>query len=105
MVKMGFIIIKVNYPNIKEANKAISYLLRKRLISSANSFPIKSTSNWTGKIKEVNQITLLLKTRKENWTKIKTEIKKIHPYRIPGIIKFNVESNKEYEDWVNKETN
>jgi periplasmic divalent cation tolerance protein len=101
---MGFIIIKVNYPNIKEANKAIRYLLKKRLISSANSFPIKSTSNWTGKIKEVGQIVLLLKTSKDNWKRVKTEIKKIHPYKIPGIIKLDVEANKEYENWVNKET-
>ncbi len=101
---MAFIIIKVNYPNIKEANKTISHLLKKKLISSANSFPIKSTSNWTGKIKEVSQIALFLKTRKENWKKIKIEIKKTHPYKIPGIIKLDVEANEEYEDWVNKET-
>ena len=103
---MGFIIIKVNYPNIKEANKAISYLLRKRLISSANSFPIKSTSNWTGKIKEVNQITLLLKTRKENFGQVESQIKKHSGYEIPEVRAVTPSQvNKSYLDWTHSETN
>jgi periplasmic divalent cation tolerance protein len=101
---MGFIIIKVTYPNRKEADKAILHLLQKRLISSANSFPIKSTSRWTGEIKEVDEIIVFFKTRKVNWNKVKSEVKKIHSYKIPCITKFNVEANKEYENWVNKQT-
>lgn len=101
---MSFIVIQVTYSNLEEANKTIKYLLRKRLISSANSFPIKSTSSWTGKIKEVNEITVFLKTRKDNWEKVKSEVKKIHSYKIPCITKFNVEANEEYENWVKQQT-
>ena len=101
---MTFIIIQVTYPNINEANKAINYLLKKGLISSANSFPIKSTSRWPGKITEIDEISVFLKTKKENWEKVKSEVRKIHPYKIPCITKFNVEANEEYEEWVKKET-
>ena len=101
---MSFIIIQVTYPNLKETKKAIFHLLQKNLISSANYFPIKSASRWTGKIKEVGQITTFLKTRKENWEKVKSEIQKIHPYKIPYIAKFNVEASKEYENWIRKQT-
>lgn len=101
---MGFIIIKVTYPNLKEANKAISHLLKKKLISSANSIPIKSTSFWTGEITEGNELMVLLNTRKENWEKVKSEVKKIHSYKIPCIAKIDAEANEEYEDWVKKET-
>ena len=101
---MGFIIIQVTFPNIEEANKVIFHLLQKKLISSANSFPIKSTSNWTGKITEVDEIAVFLKTKKENWEKVKSEVKNIHSYKIPCITKFDVEANKEYEGWVNKQT-
>jgi periplasmic divalent cation tolerance protein len=101
---MGIIIIQVTYPNIDEANKSISTLLNKNLISSANTFPIKSTSKWTGEIKEVDEISVFLKTREENWEKVKSEVKEIHPYEIPCIIKIKAEANKAYEDWVKKQT-
>jgi len=101
---MGFILIYVTYPNIKEANKAVQHLLKKRLIACANTFPIKATSGWTGKIAECSEIISIFKTKKENWEKVKSEIKKIHPYKIPCIMKINVESNKEYADWIKSET-
>ncbi|MFH1290786.1 MAG: divalent-cation tolerance protein CutA [Nanoarchaeota archaeon] len=101
---MGFIIIKVTYPNEEEARKAIFDLLQKKLISSANFFPIKSTSRWTGEIKEVNEFIALLKTRKENWEKVKSAVKEIHSYKVPCIAKIDAEANEEYEEWVNKET-
>jgi len=89
---------------MKEANKAIRHFLQKKLISSANSFPIKSTSRWTGEINEVDEIIVLLNTRKGNWEKLESEIKKIHPYKVPCIAKINADANKEYERWVKKET-
>ncbi len=101
---MGFILVYVTYPDIKEANKVATHLLKKKLIACANSFPIKASSCWTGKIEEVNEIISILKTRKGNWKKIKSEIKKIHSYKVPCIMKIEVKANKEYEKWVNKET-
>ncbi len=98
------IIIKVTYPNKEKADKTITYLLKRGLISSANLFPIKSTSKWTGEIKEVDEIIVLLKTRESNWEKVKREIEKMHPYKIPCITKINAEANKDYEEWVNKQT-
>ncbi|MBU0466367.1 MAG: divalent-cation tolerance protein CutA [Nanoarchaeota archaeon] len=101
---MGFIIIKVTYPNEKEVNDAVSHLLQKKLISSANLFPIKSTSRWTGEIKEVEEFIVLLNTIKENWEKVKSEVAKIHSYKVPCITRIDAEANEEYEDWVNSET-
>ena len=101
---MGFIIIKVTYPNKKKANKNIYHLLQKKLISSANSLSIKSTSCWSGKITQVNETMVLLNTKKENWKKIKSVIKKMHSYKVPCITKFNAKSNKEYENWIKRET-
>ncbi len=97
---MGFVIIKVTYPNIKLANQAINHLLNKRLIASANLFPIKSTSRWPGKIKQVNEFMVLLNTKKENWTKVRDEVKRTHPYKVPCIAKISAEANKEYEGWI-----
>jgi periplasmic divalent cation tolerance protein len=101
---MGFILIYVTFPNIKEANKVSTHLLKKKLIACANSFSITASSCWTGKVEQVDEVVSILKTRKTNWKKVEAEIKKIHSYKVPCIMKLEVESNKEYEEWVNKET-
>lgn len=101
---MGFIIIKITCPNTEEARKIIKHLLQQRLISSANFFPIKSMSSWTGEIQEVDEYIVFLKTRKDNWQKVRDEIKKIHPYKIPCITKINAEANEDYESWINEKT-
>jgi len=101
---MVFVIVKITCPDMEEARKISTNLLQKKLISSANFFPIKSMSCWTGKIQEVDEAIAFLKTRKGNWEKVRDEIKKIHPYKVPCITKVDVEANEDYESWVNKET-
>lgn len=101
---MSFILIYVTHENEEQAKKITSYLLQKKLIACANFFPISSSYWWKGKIEHANEIVTLLKTKKENWNKLKSEIEQIHPYQTPCIMKINVEANKEYEQWINNET-
>lgn len=102
---MSFIVIYVTHKNKKEANKIINHLLKKKLIACANTFPSKSAYLWKGKKESSNEIISLLKTKSSHWNKVKNEIKKIHPYEVPCIIKLNVQANKEYEAWINSEPN
>jgi uncharacterized protein involved in tolerance to divalent cations len=44
----------------------------------------------------------ILKTRKENWIPVKDEIKKLHTYDVPCIIKIEAEGSEEYEAWINE---
>jgi len=97
---MPFIFIYVTNPNKKTARKIALYLLKKRLVACTNLFPIESLYWWNNKIEKSKEFVLILKARKENFNKIKNEIKKIHPYSIPCITKFNVKANKEYEKWI-----
>lgn len=101
---MAFIIIKTTCSNIDEARKISKHLLQQRFISSANFFPIKSMSSWTGEIQQVDEFIVFLKTRKDNWEKVRDEIKKFHSYKVPCIIKIDVEANEDYESWVKKQT-
>ncbi len=61
-------------------------------------------SSWTGEIKEVDESIAFLKTRKDNWEKVRDEIKKIHLYKVPCITKIEAEANEDYESWVEKQT-
>ena len=97
---MGFIMIYVTHQNKDEAKKIGNYLLDKKLIACANYFPIEATYWWNSAIESDEEIVSLLKTRKENWEKVRDVIEKIHPYDVPCIIKIELEANEKYEQWI-----
>lgn len=101
---MGFIIIYITHANLQEAKKITSVLLDKKLIACANFFPIESSYWWKGEITSSEEFVSIVKTRKENWRAVKEEVEKLHPYDVPCIMKFEVEANRAYEDWIDKET-
>jgi len=97
---MAFIAVYITHENIEEARKVAAHLLEKRLIASANFFPIESTFWWHGSIKTAHEIVSILKTRAENWETVKSAVEKIHPYDVPCIIRFDIEANTAFESWV-----
>ncbi|MEK6917612.1 MAG: divalent cation tolerance protein CutA [Nanoarchaeota archaeon] len=101
---MGFIIVYITHKSLSEAKKVCEHLLKRKLIACVNYFPIQSAYWWKGKIDSANEVVSIVKSKKENWNEIKSEIKQIHPYETPCIMKFDVEANEDYEKWINKET-
>lgn len=90
---------------MKEARKISRHLIEKKLVACANIFPINSIYPWKGEIQDTEEIVVLLKTPDENYEKVETEIKKLHSYDTPAIYSWTVDKiNKDYLDWVNKET-
>lgn len=45
-----------------------------------------------------------MKTRKDNWKVLKQKIESLHTYKVPCIMKFEVDANDEFEKWVKDET-
>jgi uncharacterized protein involved in tolerance to divalent cations len=45
---------------------------------------------------------LLAKTNDKNYEKVKLEVKKIHSYDIPCILKIETKGNSEFIDWVDR---
>ena len=87
----------------KEAEKIAIYLLKKRLIACANILPIKSLYWWKGKIVNDRENVIIAKTNAKNFKKVVDEVKNIHSYEIPCILKIDAIANKEYQDWADKE--
>ena len=87
----------------KEAERISLYLLKKRLIACANIFPIKSMYWWNNKIVNDNEIVIIAKTNNKNFKKLVNEIKNLHSYEIPCILKINATANKEYGKWAEQE--
>lgn len=101
---MAIILVYVTHSNLNDAKKIVAKLIEKKLIACANFFPITSSYFWNNKVNNSKEVVSLLKTKKENWLKVKKEIKKLHKYDTPCIIKIDVKANKEFENWINKET-
>lgn len=101
---MKFIIIYITHKNTTEAKRVATHLLNKRLIACVNYFPIESAYWWKKGVENAREVVTLLKTRKEHWKQVRDEVEKIHPYTTPCIMKIEVEANKEYADWILKET-
>jgi periplasmic divalent cation tolerance protein len=97
---MHFILVYVTASNRKEADNIASHLLKRKLIACANIFPISSSYWWNNKIEKSQEVIIIAKTKRENWNKIKDEVTKIHSYKVPCIIKIEVEANTKYENWL-----
>jgi len=99
-MKINF--VYTTYPDEKSAKEIGETLLKEKLIACYNLFPIKSGYFWHNKKEESNEFIVIFKTTKKNWSKLKKRIKQIHPYKIPCILKFEVEADSDYYQWVKK---
>lgn len=96
----SLIFIYITNPSEKEAKRIAKHLLEKKLIACANIFPIKSMYRWKGKINYEKEFAMIAKTISKNFEKIKNEVEKMHPYKIPCIIKISVQANDPYSAWL-----
>jgi len=79
-------------------------LVKKRLATCCNIFPIESIYWWQEKIVKDKEAALIVKTLKKNFGKIEREIKKLHSYTVPCILEILInKGNKEYLNWLERE--
>jgi periplasmic divalent cation tolerance protein len=81
---------------IDSFHKIDKYLVEKRLCACVNIFSSESYYWWQGKIEKPKEWVVIGKTLEKNYNRINKEIKNIHPYTIPCIIKIKVDANEEY---------
>lgn len=97
------ILVYITNPNKKTTLKMARHLLAKKLIACANIFATDSLYFWRGKNIQAKEIILLAKTTAKNFTQIKKEVTKIHPYDLPCVIKLKAEANPAFAAWVKSE--
>ena len=94
------IIVYVTCKDLEEAKKITKHLLNLKLVACGNMLSSKTMYRWKGKLVDGEEVILLLKTAEQNFDKIKEEIKKIHSYELPAIIKLSAEATEEFNKWA-----
>ena len=88
--------------NKKAAKKIAKSILKKKLAACVSLKDIYSIYEWEGKIEEVNEVEITIKSKPELRNVLIMLLKKMLSYDVPQIIYKKFNSEKKYINWVNK---
>ena len=95
-------IVVTTYPDVETAARASKTLVKKKLAACANIADIRSIYLWKGKLEDIRESLVIMKTRKSRVPQLRKAIEKSHPYEVPEIAEIPVASlNEKYLDWLN----
>ena len=102
MVNSKIVIIETTVSSNKDAKKLANTLLDQKLIACANITKTQSVYNWKNKKYDETEFLVSIKTSKDKKQIAIQSIKKIHPYELPMIVVKEIETTKEYQEWIEK---
>ncbi len=103
--KDTYIVVYSTFPDMKTTKKIINGLITHKLAACGNIFKLHSIYAWKGKIEQNPEYGAFIKTKKKNYKKVETYIKKHHPYDVPEIICWSIEKGlSSYLKWIAGET-
>ena len=88
--------------NKNAAKKIAKSLIKKKLAACVSLKDIYSIYEWEGKIQEVNEVEIKIKSKPELKKDLIIFLQKMTSYDVPQIIYKKFNSEKEYINWVNK---
>lgn len=97
---MSIQVVYVTCASKKDAKILAKELLQKRLIACANIYPIESLYQWNGTLNDEKEYVLWAKTLQNLIPTVEKNIIQSHPYEIPCIVNFSVNSSDDYLNWV-----
>ena len=106
MTKSSYIVVFITTSSYEEARKIADALVVQKKAACVNIVPkVNSLFRWKGKIEDVEESLMVVKTRAELFPDIVSTVKSIHSYEVPEIIALPiVEGNPDYLSWLKEET-
>jgi periplasmic divalent cation tolerance protein len=100
------LLVLTNCPDVDTAVRLRRELVKARLAACVNQLgSVQSTYRWQGAIEEASEVTLLIKTTRDRYAALETELQRLHPYSVPEILAIAVERGcPDYLTWVRAET-
>jgi periplasmic divalent cation tolerance protein len=105
-VDSGKVVVFVTTSTEEEAEKIARLLLEQRKAACVNVIPrVSSRFWWQGKVDSAQESLLIIKTRSALVPELTDIVKKAHSYTVPEIVALSiVGGNKDYLDWLDRET-
>lgn len=102
---MKAVLIQTTCASKNEAKNIAKELVGNRLAACVHMSEIESFYSWNDEFCCDNETLLSIKTRKENFEKIKSKIKELHSYDVPEIIQIDISNaNKKYLKFIGDNT-
>lgn len=103
---MEFIVIYCTTPNKKEGVEIAKALIEQNLAACINILDkVESIFSWDGKLCEEKEVMLIIKTKREHFTRANHLIQKLHSYNVPEVVALPIiEADETYLKWIEHET-
>ena len=100
------ILILSTFPNEEVAVRvARELIINRKLCACINLAKVRSLYSWKNVFEDHEEIIALFKTTKISVDKLKSTIKKIHPYEVPEIVEIRMDDVSElYLQWMVQST-
>jgi periplasmic divalent cation tolerance protein len=100
------IVVLVATQNEDEAARIATALVAKKLAACCNIIKgARSIYSWKGAVHDEHEALMFIKTRRELFSALEAEVKRLHSYSTPEIIALPVVAGSDaYLSWVEKST-
>ncbi len=99
----SFYVVLVTCASLEEARKIATAVVEERLAACVNihTAPVESIYRWQGKLETAREFLLLIKTTKQQLSRLRGEVQKLHSYQTPEFLVLPVHSgSRAYLDWL-----
>jgi len=99
------IVVLTTCDSAEQAGRIARHLVEQRVATCVNIVPaIRSIYRWKGKVEDSAELLLVIKSRRDLFTRVQAEIEKVHSYEVPEIVALPiVEGSEEYLAWLDRE--
>ena len=102
MNEAQILMVMSNAPNKESAHALARTLVEAKLAACVNVLPgVQSVYRWQGQIEQADEVTLLIKTTRQQYPQLQQTLVSAHPYDVPELIAWPItEGYAPYLQWV-----
>jgi periplasmic divalent cation tolerance protein len=104
MASTGVIILST-FPSEQLVAEVAKHVVNAKLCACVNFTQIRSIYSWDGKIEDHYEFLALFKATSKSAKKLKDEIARLHPYKVPEIVELKMSDvSNSYLSWLAAES-